>query len=162
MRVAAPGNATKVSMFAQGKTSFFNSVPAGTSVFYLARLDSGAAGKILDVDFFDLADATDPVDVTVLQPDSNSPFTDCRAVGPPISDSDPGTPISNCTIRTTSPNNNGRWVRIAVNVPSDYTCSNDADGGVCWVRVRLSTTSGQQDTTTWSASLQGDPVRIVE
>ena len=79
--------------------------------------------------------------MTVLQPDSNTPFSSSCVVGPPISDTDAGTAINNCTIRTTNAGNNGRWVRIAVNVPTSYTCSNDADGGVCWVRVRLNTFS---------------------
>ena len=147
----------------QGKTSFFNSVPAGTSVFYLARLDSGAAGKILDVDFFDLADADDPVNVTVLQPDSDTPFSTCAQVGAADLDSDAGTPISNCTIkhdqrRQQRPVGPDQRVR-----PGDLHLQQRrrrlaSAGCACGSTPQPGRTTRRRGR----ASLEGDPVRIVE
>jgi hypothetical protein len=48
-----------------------------------------------------------------------------------------------------------------VPIPSDYTCdSTDPEG--CWVTVLASFPSSVQDTTTWSAAILGNPVRLVE
>jgi len=49
-----------------------------------------------------------------------------------------------------------------VPIDSGYRCSDDRDPATCWVRVRLTTPAAQQDTTTWRAELEGDPVRLVE
>ena len=55
------GSNANVSISALGRESVYNSVAAGTTDFYLARLTSGAAGHVLRVGFFDLADAQSPV-----------------------------------------------------------------------------------------------------
>lgn len=158
LRAAMTGGATAadVSIFGAGKVSLFNNVPAGTSTFNVLRLDSGAAKHTLAISFFDLGDATAPVNVTVLQPDSNSPFSGCRGIGPTSGS------LSGCTVTTRSSTHGGRWQVVQIPIASTYTCSDDRDEAKCWVRVRLSTTSGQSDTTTWAASLDGDPVRLVE
>lgn len=158
LRAAMTSGATgaDVSIFGAGKVSLFNNVPAGTSTFNVLRLDSSTAGHILSVQFFDLGDATAPVSVTLLQPDSNTPFATCTGIGP-FSGNLPG-----CTVTTTAAKNGGRWQTFQAPIPANYTCSDDRDQGKCWVRIKLTTTSGQADTTTWSASLSGDPLRIVQ
>jgi len=160
------GSNDNVSIFASSRVSLFNNVNAGISNFKVLRLDSSAAGRTLVVRFFDLGDATDPVEARVLQPDSatavgvplnkDQPFPNCVGAGPRN-----GT-LTNCSVVTTAATNGGRWQDIAIKIPSDYTCTADDDQAKCWVRVRLSTSAAQSDTTTWSAGLDGDPVRIVE
>jgi hypothetical protein len=154
------GSNANVSVSALGRESLFNSVPAGTTDFYLARLTSGAAGHVLRVGFFDLADATQPVQVTLLQPDSDTPFDTCSSI--PEAGATGHGPLSGCTVTTTSATNGGLWQVVTVPIDPSYRCSDDRDPSVCWVRVRLTTSAGQEDTTTWRASLDGDPVRLVE
>jgi Flp pilus assembly protein TadG len=155
-----------VSVSALGRESLFNSAPKGTTDFYLARLPSGAAGHVLRVGFFDLADAIQPVEVTLLQPDSANAFRNCSsrprpdATGDgPLSGSGPG---SGCTVTTTSNTNGGLWQEVTVPIDPNYRCPDDRNASLCWVRVRLTTTADQVDTTTWRASIDGDPVRLVE
>jgi hypothetical protein len=52
---------------------------------------------------------------------------------------------------------------MTIPIPSDYTCSFASTTG-CWIKVGMTYNSGAQpnDTTTWSATLTGDPVRLVE
>ena len=154
------GSNANVSISALGRESVYNSVPAGTTDFYLARLTSGAAGHVLRVGFFDLADAQSPVQVTVLQPDSDAPFDNCATA------TEPGAtghgPLAGCTVTTTTGTNGGLWQEVTVPIDSSYRCSNDRAASACWVRVRLTTSAPQQDTTTWRAELDGDPVRLVE
>ena len=149
-----------LGLFALGRVSFFNAVPAGTSDFYLARLGSDSAGRSLTLGFYDLADATAPVQVTLLQPDSDMPFAECSSAPQPGAT---GTgPLNGCTITTTPATNGGRWQLVRIQVPSTYRCAADTNVSACWSRVRLSTAAAQNDTTTWRASLDGDPVRLVE
>jgi hypothetical protein len=51
---------------------------------------------------------------------------------------------------------------ISVPVPAAFTCE-DLDPQKCWVRLRYTYGAGNQpsDTTSWQASLEGDPVRLV-
>lgn len=160
------GSNADVSIFASSKVSLYNNVPAGTAYFKALRLDGSAAGRTLVVRFFDLGDATDPVHATVMQPDNakigttnllpSDPFAGCIGAGPKNGD------LAGCTVTTTASTNGGRWQEIAIKIPGNYTCTADADQSKCWVRIKLRTSSSQSDTTTWSARLDGDPVRLVE
>jgi hypothetical protein len=58
---------------------------------------------------------------------------------------------------------NGQWVTYKVPIPSNYTCNyNDPLG--CWTKINFQfpNLTSVQDTTTWSAQIQGDPVRLIE
>jgi len=149
-----------VSVAALGRESLYNSVAAGTTDFYLARLTSGAAGHLLTVGFFDLADAEAPVEVTLLQPDSDVPFATCTSA--PEAGATGQGPLAGCTVVATKATNGGLWQVVDVPIDTAYRCSDDRDPAACWVRVRLTTPAAQQDTTTWRAELEGDPVRLVE
>lgn len=145
-----------LQIYAADKVSLFNNVPAGTSTFNLVRLDSSAAGKVLSLRFYDLGDASAPVTSQVLQPDSETAFPDCMGIGP----TDGALP--QCSVTTTKATNGGKWQTIRIPIDSDYRCADDASPNRCWVRVRLTTSAAQADTTTWQAGLDGDPVRLVQ
>lgn len=157
LRAKVGGSSDQVSIFAAGKVSLFNNVPSGTSYFKVARLDSSTAAHVFIVRFFDMGDASDVVTASVLKPDGGPTdyFANCVGTGPVN-----GT-LTNCSVSTTAATNGGRWQEIAIPIPSTYHCSNDASQSACWVRVKLTTGNTQSDTTTWSAALAGDPVRIV-
>jgi hypothetical protein len=57
----------------------------------------------------------------------------------------------------------GRWQTIRVPIPNTFTCAEALTLG-CWVRLHLSYANGSSlhDATTWQASLDGDPVRLVQ
>jgi Flp pilus assembly protein TadG len=157
----------EVSIYGLGRVSFYNNVPAGTSQFYLTRLDSSAANRTLRVRFFDLADAAQPVNVTLRAPDSSTgtgivaeqEFPSCT-----FSVSGTGNSVSkpsSCTVQTVIARTGAQWVTADIPLPANYRC-NSTDPSRCWVTVRLATTADQNDTTTWTAELLGDPVRLVE
>ena len=54
-------------------------------------------------------------------------------------------------------------MQYKVPIPNNYTC-NYSDAIGCWVRVNFDFPSqtNVSDTTTWSATIEGDPVRLVE
>jgi hypothetical protein len=71
---------------------------------------------------------------------------------------------SNCRVLgLTNSIDNGDWIDVFVPIPSNYTCASASSFG-CWLKLKFTYPSGTtvNDTTTWTASLQGDPVRIVE
>jgi hypothetical protein len=53
---------------------------------------------------------------------------------------------------------NGKRLIIRAKFPASFDCSGDG----CWVKIRYSGFTAAADTTTWSASMEGNPVRLVE
>jgi Flp pilus assembly protein TadG len=155
-------NGNGVKLFASGKLPIY--VNAGTNTtptFYLARITPGAASRTLRLEFYDIGDVGSggSVNLQVLPPPDSGlgNFSDC------VFQRDASSPStsSTCSITgMTSGNYNGRMVSVSIPIPADYNC--DIDGG-CWLRVRLSfNNASPADTTTWSASIDGDPVRLIE
>src|SRR6185437_12279530 len=89
-------------------------------------------------------------------PDAHTTFTGCTGSGP-VSGS-----LPTCSVTVTSAFN-GRWQKIDVSIPDGYTCDDGHQSG-CWVRLKFNYGAGNDvhDVTAWSASLEGDPVRLVE
>ncbi len=174
MRVGLNGNftTTQANVFGQGRQAIYANYPGSNTTFYLARVLPGAAGRSLLVNFFDVGDASQPGTLTVLPPsDSNvgANFGSCQYTAPPGNSAGPpwGT-FSNtgagCAISgVQTPLFNGQWVTYKIPIPSNYTCNyNDPLG--CWTKINFSfpNLTSVQDTTTWSAQIQGDPVRLIE
>ncbi|HEX7097187.1 MAG TPA: hypothetical protein VF183_14980, partial [Acidimicrobiales bacterium] len=114
------------------------------------------------LEFFDIGDVGGgSVNLQVIPPSDSglSNFSDCKFKRDGWS---PQT-SSNCTFNNmTSSNFNGHMVSVSIPIPSDYDCDVDSDSG-CWLKVKLSFNNATpRDTTTWSASIDGDPVRLIE
>ena len=145
---------------------YANAGSVTTPTFYLARVTPTAgSGRTLALNFYDIGDVgSGSVTMSILAPpDSNysggfptctyhrdNALTEVTAAGCSI----PG---------MTTRYYNGRLVTMTIPIPSNYTCSFASPTG-CWIRVGMTYNSGAQpnDTTTWSATLTGDPVRLVE
>jgi Flp pilus assembly protein TadG len=125
--------------------------------FYLTQVSPAAAGQVLNVRLYDIGDSTQPGTVKIKPPlDSNlSAFTGCTGSGPTSG------ALSNCSI-TASSSYNGKWEQISIPIPTGYTCDSSSPTG-CWITLSYDYGSGQpSDTTSWTASLDGTPVRITE
>jgi hypothetical protein len=167
---------TNLSLFAKGRLVVYAHENTGDVVFYIARLQSGAAGRNLTVTLFDIGDATGGASLAFLPPSDASIDTtdDNIANGTPLTTFDncrytpPGqvaymnTP-SGCRITgMTSGSYGGRIVNITVPIPLGYTC-NDASSEGCWTRLRIQYGAGTtQDTTSWEVALDGNPVRLID
>ena len=137
-----------------------------TPQFYLARITPTAgSGRTLSLNFYDIGDVgSGSVNVAVLAPsDSN------YSGGFPVCTYHRDNALtevtaSGCTIPTmTTAIYNGRLTTMTIPIPANYTCDFASNTG-CWIKVGMTYTSGAapNDTTTWSATLAGDPVRLVE
>ena len=72
-------------------------------------------------------------------------------------------PASNCSVSGVSSSNgfNGKIDEFRIPIPSTYQCD-DASASGCWLKINLSFGGDVEDTTTWSAQLLGDPVRLTQ
>jgi hypothetical protein len=153
----ADNNAIAIS--GREKMGIFSNAPGATTEFYLARIPSGSAGQTLRVSLFDVGDSNQNGTIKIIPPAGGS-YAGCVAAGPVSGN------LTDCTFQvfagSPSPNN-GKWQHVSVPIPSGYSC-NDADATACWVKLQYQygVSSAPTDVTTWTARLEGDPVRLVE
>lgn len=158
LRVKGP-QAGAVSIAGWQSMSIYANYSGASSIFNLVRVIPAAATKILNIKFFDVGDATAPGSISVLAPlDSNitGPLSGCTGTG--VFNG----PLTNCQLNDVkTATYNGKYQVVSVPVPSDYTCNATQPGG-CWFRLKAAFPSALADTTTWSASIDGDPVRMIK
>ena len=145
--------------------------------FYLARILPGAPGRRISITLFDLGDAASSGSVKVVPPpEATVPngsgttaltqFPGCQYTAPPGLTSVPWGTLSStntdCSVSVSNSTWNGQVVQLSVPIPSGYSCSFTVQTG-CWVKLSISFPSGTdvEDSTTWAAGLDGNPVRLV-
>ncbi len=155
-------NGSNVTINALGRLPIYANADAADTTFYLARILPYDAGRTLRVTLFDMGDASAAGTLQILPPSEYaSTFSGCA-----FSKDDGGsmsTTPSTCTITNVSSGTgyNGRVVTIDIPIPTNYTCTTSSNTG-CWIKVRAAFPSGVSDTTTWSAAVLGNPIRLVE
>jgi hypothetical protein len=164
IRASGTGNLDKesLSIFGREKMGIYSNKPSAITEFHLARVPSSAAGMFLKVRLFDVGDSTASGKIYVIFPPDaeGDPFTGCNGTGPAS-----GT-LTNCMFNVIYSggvsDHNGRWQTVSVPIPANYKCT-DSDNTKCWVRLKYDYTTGNPtDVTAWTASIEGDPVRLVE
>jgi hypothetical protein len=150
-------------IFGLGDMAIYSNVDgsAGNTVFYLAEVDPVHAGKDLVISLWDPGDASGNHSMRVRPPvtvNGGAPFP-CTWAS--TNSSYPGGSLGSCDIPTSNSRFNDHLVEIRVDIPADYTCT---PGGVpgCWWRIDYNYPSQTNDTTTWSARIEGNPVKLVE
>jgi hypothetical protein len=159
-----------VSLFAQAAMGIYANADEADINFHLARVPTGSAGRFLHLRFFDVGDAACCGTLQILPPtDARDTitgslipsFSGCTYSQPPSGGMVP-TPGSNCRITSVSTTNyQGQFIDMVIPIPATYSCT-DASAGGCWVRIRFQFSDGVHDATTWSAWMEGDPVRLIE
>ena len=154
---------TDLGVYGGGRLPIYVNQNTSSANFYLARIESQYAGMTMGLTFFDIADTAGTASMQVIPPTeygSTFPTSQCKF----ILDGATTSVVSNtaCQITgLTSSSYDGRNVDLKLTLPTDYTCNDTAANG-CWLKVILNFTGTPADTTTWSAVLQGDPVRLVQ
>ncbi len=159
-----PHGAGTVAVSALERMPIYANLQSGTTDFYLARVASANAGALLTVSFFDTGDASGEAVIAIKDPSGAAP-DGCLATGDVRTSPHSDFNATTCTLSKVYSGNgyDGKIQRVQVPIPSTYTCV-DADPTACWYRLKFTYPAGvtAQDTTTWSASLDGDPVRLVK
>ncbi len=167
---------TGVSISADGRLPMFVNVPPGApsscagspTCFYIARVLPEWAGQQLQLDVFDLTDGSS-IDVAFVPPTDSGlgSFGSCDFIFFPEGGGSVDLNETNC-VATAAANpqlqnggSNGDSIAALIDIPVGYTC-NDASAFGCWVTAQLSFNGTPSDTTTWSANVTGDPIRLIE
>ncbi|MCZ7526009.1 MAG: hypothetical protein M5U14_06270 [Acidimicrobiia bacterium] len=169
------------SMFGDGRMAIYANAPTANTTFFLARVHPGASGRTLNLLFYDTGDAPGdstgtltvlpPVEATVDPAGGGAvpltTFAGCTYTAPPGNSAGPpfgadtATGVGCSVSGVSSSRYNGQWVHWRVPIPDGYQCDLGSPFG-CWLRINFSFTGRVTDTTTWTAYLDGNPVRLVE
>jgi len=148
-----------LSIFGREKMGIYSNKPGATTEFHLARVPTVARGQILKVRLFDVGDSSTSGTIKIIYPPDavGGPFTGCVGSGPKTGS------LTDCSFTVSTASFNGKWQSVSVPIPANYSCT-DADNTKCWVRLQYVYGSGSAptDVTAWTASIEGDPVRLVE
>ena len=172
-----------------GDMEMYNGIPSGVPTqFFIANVKNVYKGKTFVIELWDPGDMscdtgrTDCTGVnsyiTVMKPGTTTAGTaqlGCTWAShhPNGSAADSGTigATSQCKIQTTKDGGNGfqnEWLQIRISLPDTYSCSETVDptttGGSCWWQILYNVTGSYSlsDYTTWTARIEGDPVRLIQ
>ena len=141
-------------IYGLGDMSIYTNVDMGLTEFYVTRVEQEHAGRTLVIEFWDAGDVNSGGSgdtLTILNGSLVTPGCTWTA-----STGDSG---SSCIINVSAKKYNNELISVAIPIPEDYTCSGDS----CWYRVNYDYTGTEvHDTTTWTAYLTGNPIRLKE
>jgi hypothetical protein len=168
---------TGVQTFAETHLPIYtNTTGANTPNFYLARLlpGGGTSGRKLHLVFYDIGDISGGTTSVTVSPPSDmtgtAPTCAWSGAGPGGATGMPTSTVSGCTVSAITSNNyssgfNGVLITADISVGGNYNCNSASSTG-CWFKIQMTYTGGAasqaNDTTTWDASIAGDPVRLVK
>ncbi len=154
----APG--ASVSVAGWQHMSIYANYAGANSTFNLVRVIPAAATKTLVIGFYDVGDATNPGTIRVLPPtDSNMSSAISGCMGSGVVNG----ALTDCQLNNVSHDSgwDGKSQYVRIPIPGSYTCTATQPGG-CWFRLQVSFPGGVTDTTTWTAQITGDPVRLIK
>lgn len=165
-------NKTQASTSNPCRTPSLPAAPA--TCFNVLRLPTGSGNHVLTLRLFDLGDGTGGDAVNIVPPDSSTLGTSAWDPAGACTLSNARDPVAAaallgqtphaltaCSFHTTAGISGGRWIVITIPIPPDYRCTADSNATKCWVKVGITPGGAISDTTTWEATLDGDPVRLV-
>lgn len=128
----------------------------GSATPYLAEVRPEHASRTLEVEIWDLGDVNGVGQIR---------FINAAGDNPPCSwDSTNGesaTGLGSCIIDISNQRFNAEWLRVQMPIPDDYDCDTSAPDG-CWWKIFIQSPGQPTDRTTWSATITGDPVRLIK
>ncbi len=137
----------------------------GDTEFYLTEVVEIHAGKTLVIELFDPGDAKGNHSVEIIDPNSGNPPCEWKANQNGGSGKSEGSE-SSCIIATSKSGGGAKFnnwtLTIWIELPADYTCAGGGGTPNCWWKVRYNYPGETSDTTTWSAYIEGNPLRLVE
>ncbi|MGQ0824767.1 MAG: TadE/TadG family type IV pilus assembly protein [Actinomycetota bacterium] len=175
---------SNVSIGAVDRMGVFTNDDDAVGTFYLARVIPSSVTRTLRVQLFDVGDCsgcgglestitvkTDPsttiagmsceitTDTAITAGPQDSPWKVNAPAWGPLG------PPGGCSSLVSRPSHNGQWITFDVTIPGGalHTCD-VALPKSCWLQIEMSTPgfpAKATDTSTWTASFGGLPVRII-
>jgi hypothetical protein len=161
------GSGSQVSVHATDAMSMYVSDVSSGATFYLARVTPSAGARYLRLNFFDISDGNGSGNLRINPPTDGlvggvplTSFSGCQYTPPansPLTATGAG-----CQIPISSSGAfGGQWVEAVIPIPANYDCDIASAFG-CWITISYNLSGTINDTTTWNARLEGDPVRLIE
>lgn len=156
-RYAVRSMPASTRLYALGDMSIYNNATGTTTEFHLAEVLPIYKGKTFVVELYDAGESAAPGTLQVIDPGGAAFTGTCRiydrtlTTDPWVLKSTPGT----CQETVNPGEYNGRWLKFEMVLPSTYTCTD------CWWKMNYVYTSSLQDTTTWRAYIEGNPIHLV-
>ena len=135
-------------LFGLGDMAVYVNFDGNTSTFNLAEVYPVHAGKELVIELWDPDSGNNGVEIYM--PDGTLPQCSWTAT-----DGRSG-PLGPCDINYGT-SFNDHHMQIRIQIDPGYTC-----GANCWWTIEVSYPGGANDTTTWSARIEGNPVSLVK
>lgn len=158
------GSAKKARVSAYGDMSMFNNIPKNTQAnFYLAEVESSHAGKTLKIEMYDPGEVSGSATMKIISPSGGVAASCVGTSTSPTSTFTSGSTLSPCQFLSSSggARYDGHWVVLLVPIPNNYSCTSGTIPG-CWWKVQYDIGGQATDTTTWTASVLGDPIHLIE
>jgi Putative Flp pilus-assembly TadE/G-like len=160
---------TGLQLSAMENFPVFINLGTTSSTLYMTRLNAAHAGRTMRLELFDIGDVNGGTMNFQIKPPTNSNLGTSWPCSMKLVSADgtfapTGFTASNCSIVGLSRFvYNGAAVQVDIPVPDNFTCDTTIPTN-CWTTVTLTYNNGATptDRTTWSASVLGDPLRIVE
>ena len=151
---ASSSGATQPRIYGLGDMAIYSNVDGtmGNTVFYLAEVEEVHKDKQLVIDLWDPGDASGNHAIRIVDPHGNYPPCTWTSDNP----SYPGGTESSCSIPTSGARFNDHGLQIRISL-AGYTCGAD-----CWWKIDYNYPGLTNDTTTWEARIEGNPVKLVE
>ncbi|MGB5379529.1 MAG: pilus assembly protein TadG-related protein [Acidimicrobiia bacterium] len=151
LRTSTSGS-SEAQVYGLGDMAIYANFAGNQATFDLAEVVPLHAGKELVIELWDPDSGNNRV--TIRQPDGSLPqctwsATDGRSGGPMGCDIGFGTSF------------NDHHMQIRIQIDTAYDCDITSGPG-CWWTIEVGYPGGANDTTTWSARIEGNPVRLVE
>jgi len=158
-------NTNDVAVFGIGTMSLWFPNPGSTADFKVVYLDQIYSGQQLIISLWDAGDLDDPgnleftgslegIDCDVQERNGAGVVTDAWH-------SDDGNlnagPVG-CHLDIGIREHNNEWLDFRFDVPASYTCT----GAACWSFVEYNFPGVPHDRTTWSATINGQPIHLIE
>jgi hypothetical protein len=167
------------SIHARERMVLYNNINTGDATFYIAEVAPQYAGKTLVLEMFDPGESSGDAWVYPMMPSTTQPgpvvnaspgqceFESTRSGYPQAGQTNNG---GFCSFQSAASGAlyNGHWVTMRIRIPDTYTCTLGTNPvttpGSCWwgIRYSFSGSGSPTDTTTWRASIEGNPLQLTQ
>jgi hypothetical protein len=141
---------TQPRLYGLGDMAVYVNFSSNEATLNLAEVQDVHAGKDLVIELWDPDSGNNGTQIFL--PDGTSPPCSWSNL-----DGSEGGTLTSCDISYASSLFNNKHLQIRVHVPDTYVCSAN-----CWWKIKVTYTGFANDTTTWSAHIEGNPVALVE
>ncbi|MDJ0663613.1 MAG: Tad domain-containing protein [Acidimicrobiia bacterium] len=147
--IRASTSGTQPRVYGLGDMAVYVNFDGNQATLDLAEVQDVHAGKDLVIELWDPDSGN--AGTEIIMPDGTLPPCTWNKIG------QAGTTLAACDINYAPSTFHNSQLEIRVHIPDDYTCSSD-----CWWQIEVTYPGGANDTTTWSARIEGNPVALVE